>query len=111
MGIFARHGNRLTETRLWPSGESMGLIERSHEVTFSGVAGTLHPFVTKEEGRTGARRLQLATGPPDCGEGSWSPGEVKKGKTRVPSANRNILLDQGSCKGSCVHINATEMYR
>ena len=59
----------------------MGLIERSHEVTFSGVAGTLYPFVTKGEGSMGAQRLQLADGTTILRRGQLVP-EGGEGKDR-----------------------------
>jgi hypothetical protein len=86
-GVFVCQRNRLTKTVLspvrakaWPLGESTRLIKYSREVTFSGVAGTLSPFVVEGDSGAGPDGYSWLTGPPAYGEGRWSPREVKKGK-------------------------------
>ena len=82
----------------------MGLIECFHEAIFSSVVGTLCPFIAEEKAMSGPGGYSWLTGPPAYGEGGWSPREMKMEKTGVPLVNRNIPPDQGSCRGSCVHI-------
>jgi hypothetical protein len=57
----------------------MRLIKHSCKVTFSGVVGTLNPFVT-EKAVWGPGSYSWLKGPPAYGEGRWSLGELKKAK-------------------------------
>jgi len=90
--------------KAWPLGENMVSVEHFHEATFSGVAGTLRPFVAMKEATREPGGYSQPTGPPAYGEGGWSPREVKKEKTRVTSAKWNIPPDRCSCGGRCVHV-------
>ena len=103
-----RRGLRLIGRKPGHRAKNMGLIECFHEAIFSSVAGTLRPFIAEEKAMRGPGGYSWPMGPPAYGEGGWNPREVTMEKTRLPSQNRNIPPDRGSCRGNCVHVKCYE---